>query len=251
MPSISHLQLHSVDPVKQFDFAWEQGLANPGLTDLAVRRLRYFGQKDERAASYANLLEVAGKNDLPGLAKQVTRMNTDDGSALAYDLAMSKGRHVQGYQRALALAALEEVPSLRLKALGTLANQPPEYIAPVVKKYVNDSDLEVAAAARDVLKGVNLRTIIQDVNGIIEKGDPVKASVLEALGDSGKSEAVPTLLQIMTRGPESTRTQAVDQLAKFDPNVVKYYARLARKGLPADQAQHLQLVMNYNLSRPR
>ncbi|CAN5142933.1 hypothetical protein BH10CYA1_BH10CYA1_38080 [soil metagenome] len=242
------LQFHSKDAAKQFDFAWEQGVTNPGLNDVAVRRLRYFGLKDERAASYANLLEVLGKNDLPGLAKQVTRMNTDDGAELAYDFAMNKGRHVQGYQRAVALSALDEVPSLRLKALGTLANQQPEFIANAVRKYVNDSDPEVAAAARDVLKGVQLRTIIQDVNGILEKGDSVKSTVLEALGNSGKTEAVPTLLQIITRGPESTRTQAIDQLAKFDPSIVKYYARLARKDLPADQAQHLQLVMNHSLS---
>lgn len=242
------LQLHSTDPVKQFDFVWDQGLANPRLNDVAVRRLRYFGQKDERASAYANLLEIVGKNDLPGLAKQVGRMNTDGGAELAYDLAMSMGRHVQGYQRAVALGALDEVPSLRLKALGTLANQPPEYIAPAVKKYINDNDPEVASAARDVLKGVNLRTMIQDVNGVLAKGDPVKASVVEALGNSGKSEAVPTLLQIMTRGSEGARAQAVDQLAKFDPNIVKYYARLAKKSLNAEQQQHLRLVLDHNLS---
>lgn len=245
------LQLHSTDPVKQFDFAWERGLTNPQLNDVAVRRLRYFGQKDERASAYANLLEIVGKNDLPGLLKQVGRMNTAEGADLAYELAMSNGRHVQGYQRAVALSALQEVPSLRLKALGTLANQPPEFIAETVKKYVNDNDNEVASAARDVLKGVHLRTMIQDVNGVLAKGDPVKASVVEALGNSGKSEAVPTLLQIMARGTETTRAQAVDQLAKFDPNIVKYYARLAKKSLPAEQVQHLQLVLDHNLSSRR
>jgi hypothetical protein len=66
------------------------------------------------------------------------------------------------------------------------------------------------------------------------------------LGDSGNSKAIPTLLQVMARGPESTRPLAVDELAKFDPNLVKYYARLARREFSADQQKHLELVMNYN-----
>ncbi len=238
------VQLHSQNRTEQFDFVWQQGLSNPKVLDFAVKRLRYFGLTDERAPSYANLLQVVGRNDLAGLAKLVTRMHTDEGSVLAYDFAMNMGRHVQGYQRAVALGALQEVPSLRLQALHTLANQPPEFIAPVVRRFVNDRNPEVASAARAVLKGVELRTAIQEVNNLLAKGDTVKANMLEALGDSGSSSAVPMLLQVVTRGPESTRAQAVDQLAKFEPNIVRYYVRLAKMNLTAAQAQHLQLVTN-------
>jgi HEAT repeat protein len=242
-------QLHSLDPAAQFDFVWEQGIANPSLRDLAVNRLRRYGQVDERASSYASLLDSIGKNDLSALARQVSRMQTDAGSELAYDYAMNMGRSLKGYQRAVALSALEEVPSLRLRALATLANQPPDYIAPTVKKFINDNNPEVAKAAREVLKGVELRTTIQEVNNILDRGGTVKPSQLEALGGSGDSNAIPSLLQIMTRGPESTRALAMDELARFDPNVVKYYARLARKGLPVEQAKHLDLVMNHNFQR--
>lgn len=238
------VQLHSRDPVAQFDYVWEQGIANPSLRDLAVNRLRRYGTTDERASSYANLLNYIGNNDLTGLAKQVSRMQTDEGSQLAYDYAMNMGRNLKGYQRAVAISALEEVPSLRLRALATLANQPPEYIAPAVKKFVNDNDPEVAQAAREVLKGVELRTTIQEVNNVLDHGGTVKPRLLEALGASGDSDAIPSLLQIVTRGPESTRSLAVDELSRFDPNVVRYYTRLARKDLSVDQAKHLELVKN-------
>ena len=105
------------------------------------------------------------------MAEQITRMPTREGAELAYDFAMKAGTTMKGYQRAVALNTLERVPSLRLRALGSLAVEAPESIAPTVKKFVNDNDPEVASAAREVLKGVELRTTIQDVNGILEKGD--------------------------------------------------------------------------------
>lgn len=235
-------KLSSTDPVEQFNFVWEQGLNNPRLSDLAVRRLRYFGLVDERASSYAGLLDVVTKNDLGGLARQVSRMNTDEGAALAYEYAMNMGRHIPGYQRKVALAALEDVPSLRLNALNTLSNQPPEGIAPVVRKFVNDGDADVAKAAREVLKGVELRTQMQDVGLLLDAGRDVSPRTIDVLGSSGERTTVPTLLQVLTRGSDATRGQVADHLAKFDPSVVKYYARLAKKTLPADQAKHLDLV---------
>ncbi|RTL40120.1 MAG: HEAT repeat domain-containing protein [Candidatus Melainabacteria bacterium] len=243
------IQLHSRDPVEQFEYVWKQGVENPKVSDLAETRLRYYGLVDERASSYARLLHHVRKNDLAGLAIQVTRMQTNEGANLAYDFAMNMGRHVQGYQRAVALSALEEVPSLRLRALNTLANQQPEYIAPVVRKFINDSDPEVAQSARDVLKGVELRSNIQEVNDVLDHGGAVKPNVVEALGNSGDSKAIPSLLQIMTRGPESTRALAVDELAKFDPNIIRFYARLARKDLTIDQARRLDLITNYNFKQ--
>lgn len=240
------IQLHSRDPVEQFEYVWQHGVENPRVSDLAEARLRYYGLVDERASSYASLLHHVRKNDLPGLAIQVTRMQTDEGANLAYDFAMNMGRHVQGYQRAVALSALEEVPALRLRALNTLANQPPEYIAPTVRKFVNDADPEVAQTARDVLKGVELRANIQEVNDVLDHGGAVRPNVVESLGNSGDSKAIPSLLQIMTRGPESTRALAVDELSKFDPNIIRYYARLARKDLTIEQARRLDLITNYN-----
>jgi hypothetical protein len=208
--------------------------------------MRYFGTIDERAPSYANLLVALGKNDLPGLAVQVTRMHTDEGSALAYEYAMNLGRHVEGYQRAVALSALQEVPSLRLRALQTLNVQPPEYIATVVKNYVNDADPNVAAMARDVLKGVEIRTVIQSANSMLFKGGTLQPEEITALGNTGSSTAVTPLLESLIKGPEGTRPLTLDALAKFEPNIVKFYARLAKKDLTVDQAHNLELVTNYN-----
>ncbi len=239
-------RLYSPDLKEQFNFVWEQGLPNMPARDLAIRRMRYFGTIDERAPSYANLLVVLGKNDLPGLAIQVTRMHTDEGSALAYDYAMNLGRHVEGYQRAVALSALQEVPSLRLRALQTLNVQSPEYIAPVVKNYVNDADPNVAAMAREVLKGVEMRTVIQSANSMLFKGGTLQPEEITALGNTGSSTAVTPLLESLIKGPEGTRPLTLDALAKFEPNIVKFYARLAKKDLTVDQAHNLELVTNYN-----
>jgi hypothetical protein len=239
-------RLYSPDLKEQFNFVWEQGLPNMPARDLAIRRMRYFGTIDERAPSYANLLTVLGKNDLPGLAKQVTRMQTDEGSLLAYDYAMNLGRHVEGYQRAVALSALQEVPSLRLRALQTLDLQPPEYIAPVVKHFINDADPNVAAMAKNVLKGVEIRTVIQSAKSMLSKGGTLQPELITALGNTGSSTAVTPLLESLTKGPAGTRPVTLDALAKFDPNIVKYYARLAKQSLTHDQAHNLELVTNYN-----
>jgi hypothetical protein len=239
------IKLVGPDLKKQFDFVFEQGLPESPVRELAIRRLRYYGTVDERAPSYTNLLIALARNDLPELAKMVTRMQTNEGSELAYQYAMDKGRHVEGYQRAVALSALEEVPSLRIRALNTLDLQPPDFIAPVVGKFVNDSDPIVAGLARDVLRGVELRTTIQNANRIVAKGGTVHPDVIAALGNSGNPNAsVPPLLDIIAKGPDSTRPLALDALAKFDTNIVKYYARYAKKELTADQAQNLEQITN-------
>ncbi len=244
------IQLHSPDPVKQFDYIWQQGVERPGVSDLAVKRLRFYGTIDERASSYANLLHYISRKDLPGLAKQVTRMQTDEGANLAYNYAMDMGKHVQGYQRAVALSALEEVPGLRLRALATLATQPPEFIGPAVQKFVDNADPAVAKAARDVLKGVDLRTTMQEVNRVLDHGGTIRSSDLEWLGQSGDSKAIPALIQVMSRGQEGNRTLAIDELAKFDPNVVRFYARQARKGLTNAQSRQLDLALKtYSFNR--
>ena len=70
---------------------------------------------------------------------------------------------------------------------------------------------------------------------------------LQRIGDSGDAKnSIPTLLQVLTRGPESNRPQVVDELGKFDPNLVKFYARNAKPHMPADQVKLIDDMMKHN-----
>lgn len=233
----------------RFEFVWQEGLPDKPARDIAIRQMRLYGTRNENAASYANLLQYAGDRDYPQLAKQVTRMFTDEGSERAYELAMKMGAHVKGYQQEVALSALLEVPSLRVRALHSLNNQPPENVAPVVRRFVDDSDPEVAQAAQEVLRGVELRTQIADMQKVFDRTGEVDPRVIAALGASGDSRSIPPLLQVIVKGSDAARGQALDALAQFDPNIVKYQARLAKLGHSPTSVQNLKYVLDYNLSK--
>jgi HEAT repeat protein len=244
----SLLRLDSQDPKQQLGKLWELAAPSSDVRELAIEKMRTMTPTDRAAGNYANILALMDSPDnLPRVAEQISQIQSYSAKDTAFRQAMSLGSDWPNFQKNLALVVMRDNPSLRVPALQSLFGKGTEGVRSIAQEYTNDPVWEVRNTAQQLIRQVDNQTLVERSLQEINRGRTLSIETLNALGLSRSREAIEPLIKASLSGPEETREAATNNLGRFSPNIVKYYARLVRAQIAPGLVSNLKPIMDGRL----